>query len=60
MTTLTREVRINAPKEKVWDILADFGNIYLFNPGVPKSYLTSDQQVGVGTTRHCDVAGGPH
>ena len=59
MTTLTREVHINAPKEKVWELLADFGNIYLFNPGVPTSYLTSDQQHGVGTTRHCDVAGGP-
>ncbi|MEM7281177.1 MAG: SRPBCC family protein [Pseudomonadota bacterium] len=57
MTTITREVRINAPKEKVWDILADFGNIYLFNPNVPTSYLTSDQKRGVGTTRHCDVAG---
>ena len=59
MTTLTREVRINAPKEKVWGILADFGNIYLFNPGVPRPYLTSDQQHGVGTTRPCDLAGGP-
>ena len=59
MTTLTRKVHIDAPKEKVWEILADFGNIYLFSPGVPKSYLTSDQQRGVGTTRHCDVSGGP-
>ncbi|MFC1975698.1 SRPBCC family protein [Chloroflexota bacterium] len=59
MTTLTREVRIKAPKEKVWEMLADFGNIHLFSPGVPQSYLTSDQQRGVGTTRHCDLAGGP-
>lgn len=55
MTTLTREVWINAPKEKVWAILADFGNIYIFNPGVPRSYLTSSQRHGVGATRHCDL-----
>lgn len=56
MTTLTREVWINAPTEKVWAILADFGNIAVFNPGVPRSYLTSRQQQGVGATRHCDLA----
>ena len=55
MTTVTREVWINAPVEEVWALLADFGNIYLFNPNVPKSYLTSSQQQGVGTTRHCDL-----
>jgi len=34
MTMLTREVHINTPKQNVWDVLADFGNIYKFNPGV--------------------------
>ena len=56
MTTVTREVQINAPKEKVWEILADFGGIYAFNPSVPNSYLTSEQTGGVGTQRHCDLA----
>jgi len=56
VTKITREVHINAPKEKVWEILTDFGNVSLYSPGVLKSYLTSDQQRGVGTTRHCDLA----
>ncbi|MBV7327256.1 SRPBCC family protein [Chloroflexi bacterium TSY] len=56
MTTLAAEVWIDAPKEKVWDIVADFGNISLWNPNVPNSYLTSDQTTGEGTTRHCDLS----
>ena len=55
MTNITREVWIDAPKAQVWDALADFGNISIFNPTVPNSYLTSEQKQGVGTTRHCDL-----
>jgi carbon monoxide dehydrogenase subunit G len=55
MTTITREVWVDAPKDKVWTALADFGNISIFNPTVPNSYLTSEQTDGVGTTRHCDL-----
>jgi carbon monoxide dehydrogenase subunit G len=56
MTRLTREVRINAPKEKVWEILADFGGISKFNPNVSTSYCTSEANSGVGATRHCDLS----
>ncbi|MEM7537604.1 MAG: SRPBCC family protein [Chloroflexota bacterium] len=56
MAVITREIEINAPKAKVWDVLADFGNISRFNPSVPKSYLTSGQTSGVGMTRHCDLS----
>ena len=56
MARLTREVRIKAPQEKVWQILADFGGIYIFNPNVPHSYSTSEENGGVDATRHCDLA----
>lgn len=56
MTTITREIQINAPKDKVWAALADFGNIHVFNPTVPNSYVTNGQNQGVGTLRHCDLA----
>ncbi len=55
MAKVTRTVWVDAPKEKVWKVLADFGNVSVFNPTVPNSYLTSNQQYGVGTTRHCDL-----
>ena len=55
MTSITRTVWIDAPRQKVWDVLADFGNVYLTSPSIEKSYLTSEQKTGVGTTRHCDL-----
>lgn len=55
MTTITRTVSIDAPRQKVWDVLADFGNVSLTSPSIEKSYLTSEQKTGVGTTRHCDL-----
>ncbi len=53
-TIITRRITIDAPKEKVWDSLADFGNVQNMSPNVSKSYLTSDQKNGLGATRHCD------
>lgn len=55
-TIIKRTVLIDTPVSQVWDVLADFGNIQNLSPNVVKSYLTSDQQTGVGTTRHCDFA----
>ena len=46
---------IEAPIDEVWEVLADFGNISKWNPGVTKSYLTGDQSGDVGATRHCDL-----
>ncbi len=55
MTKLAFEIEIDAPAEKVWEEIADFGNISKFNPSVPTSHLTAEQTQGVGTTRHCDL-----
>ncbi len=55
-TTITRSVAINLPKEKVWEALADFGNVYQLSPNIVKSYSTSEQKQGMGATRHCDFA----
>ncbi len=58
MTKITREIHINAPRQEVWDkTLADFGNIFEWNPNVPKSYSTNDISGGSGATRHCDLGG---
>ena len=53
-TRIAHEVAIDAPKQNVWEVLSDFGNVYRTSPNIIKSYLTSDQKQGVGTTRHCD------
>ncbi len=51
--TISREIA--APVDKVWDALADFGNIYVWNPGVTKSFLTGDRPNDVGATRQCHL-----
>lgn len=55
MSTITDSIRINAPKDKVWEILADFGGVINYNPGLSNSYSTSENNEGVGATRHCDL-----
>ena len=55
MTKLNIEMRINAPKETVWEVLADLGSIYKWNPGVSHSYSTSSETEGEGAMRHCDL-----
>jgi uncharacterized protein YndB with AHSA1/START domain len=52
--TITRQ--IEAPVEKVWDVLNDFGDIARWSPGIKRSALTSDGPVSQGSTRHCDFA----
>ena len=47
-TIIIRRVVIDAPKEKVWASLADFGNVQNLSPNVSKSFLTSDQISGLG------------
>lgn len=52
--TITRH--IDAPVDKVWEVLHDFGDIQRWNPGVRTSALTSDGPVAEGSTRSCDFA----
>lgn len=52
--TITRH--LEAPVEKVWEVLNNFGDIAHWSPGVKRSELTSDGPVSQGSTRHCDFA----
>jgi uncharacterized protein YndB with AHSA1/START domain len=54
MPEFTVTSRIDAPVERVWEVLDDFGDISRWNSGVKRSALTSDGPVGEGATRHCD------
>ena len=55
MTTVSREVRINGSKEKVWAALADFSGIYVFNPSVNHSFSLNNQSQGLGAERQCNL-----
>ena len=56
MTTIIKEIEIDASKENVWKALADFGNICHASPIVLTSHVTSKANKGVGATRHCDFS----
>ena len=56
MTKFSYQIEIDAAPEHVWGILADFGNVYKFSPGVTHSHSTSEAENGLGATRHCALA----
>ena len=55
MAHFSTQIRINATAEEVWEVLADIGGIYKWNPGVAYSYSTSEKNSGEGASRHCDL-----
>ncbi|VAV91347.1 hypothetical protein MNBD_ACTINO02-2683, partial [hydrothermal vent metagenome] len=57
MPEFTVSRHIEAPIEKVWEVLDDFGEIARWSPGIKTSELTSVGPVGEGTTRNCDFVG---
>ena len=58
MTKVTSEIRIDAPREKVWDVIADLGSVSVWNPVLSNSYYTSEAKEGLEAARHCDFPDG--
>ncbi len=58
MGSFATSVRIEAPKERVWEVLSDLGSIYKWNPGIAHSHTTSDEARGENAMRQCDLADG--
>lgn len=54
MTQIHLERRIHAPKERVWEVLANFSGVSLYNPSVPNSYTLNAQHTGLGAERRCE------
>jgi len=58
MSTITGEIQIAAPREKVWAILTDLPAVQYYNPGVTQARWNSSTREGVGAGRHCDFRSG--
>lgn len=58
MAYFSTQIRINATKEQVWEVIADFGEIYRWNPGVRHSFSTSESNHGLLATRRCELLKG--
>ncbi|MCI0633822.1 MAG: SRPBCC family protein [Actinobacteria bacterium] len=53
MDKVERQVLIEAPVDKVWSVLADFGNVAPWAPTIPASRLLTEATGGVGAERTC-------
>ena len=58
MGSFTTSVRIDASKDRVWEVLSDLGAIYKWNPGIAHSFTTSDAARGDNAMRQCDLPDG--
>lgn len=58
MTRVTIDLRIDVPKEKVWDVVADLGSVSVWNPALAGSHYTSEAKEGLEAARHCDFPDG--
>ncbi len=58
MTVLENSIRIDAPPEKVWSVLASLDALDRYDPGVRKSEIVSPSREGTGAARRCDLAPG--
>jgi len=56
MSNIIREIWIDASKNEVWAVLADFGNIYRYSPTVLQSYSSNDKPRGLGAERHVEMS----
>jgi ligand-binding SRPBCC domain-containing protein len=51
MRELEETIEINASQQAVWGVLADFGGVEKWAPGIRRSSLSGKQAAGVGTRR---------
>ena len=55
MIKIAKNRTIQAPADRVWEILADFGGVHIFHPLVESSRITNGQNIGLGAERRCDL-----
>jgi hypothetical protein len=61
MASITLIRTVEAPLERVWALLSDFGGIHRYHPGVETSPITAGTpKSGVGSERVCNLYDGNH
>jgi ligand-binding SRPBCC domain-containing protein len=58
MTVLDNSIRIEAPPDKVWAVLASLDALQDYDPGVTRSQIITAAKEGLGAARECHVASG--
>ena len=57
MPSIEQQITIDAPSDRVWDALGDFGGIDRWSPSINHSSAGDGPQRGVGAERACEVKG---
>ena len=61
MSTVTVSRTVPQPLSEVWQLLADFGSVHRFSPGVETSPINAGKpETGVGAERNCHLYDGNH
>jgi uncharacterized protein YndB with AHSA1/START domain len=58
VTVLKNTIHIQAPPERVWEVLAKLDALHEYDPGIATSALRSEQRSGLGADRQCDIKSG--
>ncbi len=58
MTVLENSIRIDAPPEKVWSVLASLDQLDRYDPGVTRSEIVTSSREGPGAARRCELKPG--
>lgn len=59
MTVVSETLKLEAAPAEVWKVLADFGGVASWNPGVTSARLLNAKNGGVGAERRCELSSGP-
>ena len=58
MTVLENSIRIDAPPDEVWSVLASLDLLDRYDPGVTKSEIVTSSREGPGSARRCELKPG--
>lgn len=56
LKTVRAEATINASKDAVWNVWAQFNNVADYSASIPKSYSLGGKSSGLGASRRCDIS----
>ncbi len=57
MSKQTKEIEIDAPADRIWEVLSDYANVYKWAPVVAASRVLTASSTGLGAERACTIPG---
>jgi len=54
MACVEAKLNAKAPVERIWEVIANYGDIHLYHPKVKSAPILTDNDKGVGAKRRCE------